>query len=150
MSPDRDHDGAEVSRARDPDRAEISPLSKADAGAAVAEFALLAGVVALMFAAVLQVAYALHVRNTATAHVIEGARVAARADGTESDGVARAQELLATTLPGRYGTTVQAQHVTVGGVVVVQMTAQIPLPVVGPLGVPGTMTVTGQSFAEDQ
>lgn len=111
---------------------------------------MLAAVVALMFAAVLQVAYALHVRNTATAHVIEGARVAARADAAESDGVARAQELLATTLPGRYGTTVQAQRVSVDGVVVVQVTADIPLPVVGPLGVPGTMTVTGQAFAEDQ
>lgn len=121
-----------------------------DGGAAVAEFALLAAVVALMFAAVLQVAYALHVRNTATAHVIEGARVAARADAAAGDGIARAQELLATTLPGRYGTTVQAQRMNVEGVAVIQMTADIPLPVVGPLGVPGTMTVTGQAFAEDQ
>lgn len=121
-----------------------------DAGAAVAEFALIAGVVALLFSAVLQVAYALHVRNTATAHVIEGARVAARADATEADGVARAQELLATTLPGRYGTSVEAQRTSVAGVAVIRMTADIPLPVVGPLGVPGTMTVTGQSFAEDQ
>lgn len=121
-----------------------------DAGAAVAEFALLAAVVALIFAAVLQVAYALHVRNTATAHVVEGARVAARADAVEADGVARARELLATTLPGRYGTTVTAHRVRVEGVAVVQLSADIPLPVVGPLGVPGTMTVTGQAFAEDQ
>lgn len=110
----------------------------------------MAAVVALIFAAVLQVAYALHVRNTATAHVVEGARVAARADAVEADGVARARELLATTLPGRYGTTVTAHRVRVEGVAVVQLSADIPLPVVGPLGVPGTMTVTGQAFAEDQ
>ena len=104
----------------------------------------------LLFLAAIQVGYALHVRNTATAHVIEGARVGARADNGPADGVARAEELLATTLPGRYGTTVTGSHASVGGVEVVRVSASIPLPVLGPLGIPGTMTVTGQAYAEDQ
>lgn len=124
--------------------------ARRETGAAVAEFALLAAVVSLLFAAVLQVAYALHVRNTAIAHVIEGARVGARADSAPADGVERAQTLLATTLPGRYGTSITSQRVSVGGVEVVEVSARLPLPVVGPLGIPGTMTVTGQAFAEDQ
>lgn len=110
----------------------------------------MSALVVLMFLAAIQLGYALHVRNTATAHVIEGARVGARADNTTADGVARATELLATTLPGRYGTTVTGQRGTVGAVEVVRVSADIPLPVIGPLGIPGTMTVTGQAYAEDQ
>lgn len=119
-------------------------------GAAVAEFALVAALLALLFLAALQLGYALHVRNTATAHVIEGARHGARADNSPEDGVARARELLATTLPGRYGTEVTARETVVGGVVVVEVSAELPLPVLGPLGPPASMTVTGQAYAEDQ
>lgn len=114
------------------------------------EFALISALVMLLFLAAIQVGYALHVRNTATAHVIEGARVGARVENTPADGVARAEELLETTLPGRYGTTVSGTRASVDGVEVVRVTAQIPLPVIGPLGIPGTMTVTGQAYAEDQ
>lgn len=123
--------------------------TRRDAGAAVAEFALVAAIVSLLFGAVLQLGYALHVRNTATAHVIEGARVGARADASTGAGVARAQQLLATTVPGS-GASVSASRTVVGGVEVVQVAAELPLPVVGPWGLPGTMTVTGQAFAEDQ
>lgn len=121
-----------------------------DRGAATVEFALVSSLVVLLFLAAVQVGYALHVRNTATAHVIEGARVGARADNTPADGVARATELLATTLPGRYGTSVTGGTAIVGGVQVVRVSADLPLPVIGPLGLPGTMTVTGQAYAEDQ
>lgn len=132
-----------------PDR-EASRLGPSDRGAAAVEFALVSALVVLLFLAAIQLGYALHVRNTATAHVIEGARVGARADNGPADGVARAEELLATTLPGRYGTTVTGSNASVGGVEVVRVSASIPLPVLGPLGIPGTMTVTGQAYAEDQ
>lgn len=121
-----------------------------DSGAAVAEFALVSAMVALLFLGALQLGYALHVRNTATAHVIEGARVGARADNTPQDGVVRARELLGTTLAGRYTSRVSAGRTVVDGVVVVQVSADIPLPLLGPLGPPGAMTVTGQAYAEDQ
>lgn len=121
-----------------------------DSGAAVAEFALVSAMVALLFLGALQLGYALHVRNTATAHVIEGARVGARADNNPQDGVVRARDLLATTLPGRYSSRVSASRTVVDGVAVVQVSADIPLPLLGPLGPPGAMTVTGQAYAEDQ
>ena len=121
-----------------------------ESGAAVAEFALVSAVVTLMFAAVLQLGYALHVHNTATAHVIEGARTGARAGNSTHQGALRAQELLASSLSGRYAASVSARRTTSGGVEVVEVQADLPVPLVGPLG-PGTsMTVTGQAFAEDQ
>ncbi len=121
-----------------------------DAGSAVAEFALVAALVSLMFASVLQLGYALHVHNTATAHAIEGAREGARLGNTSEQGAARTRELLGTTLPGSYGTSVSAHRITVGGVQVLEVTATLPVPLLGPLGPPGAMTVTGQAFAEDQ
>lgn len=121
-----------------------------DRGAAVAEFALVAGLVALLFLGAVQLGYAVHVRNTATAHVIEGARHGARVGNTPADGAARAEQLLATTLPGRYGTGVSASETVVGGVRVVQVRALVPLPVVGPVGPPRAMTVTGHAYVEDQ
>lgn len=122
-----------------------------DGGAAVVEFVLVSGLVAILFLAALQLGYALHVRNTATAHVIEGARVGARADSSPDEGAQRARDLLETTLPGRYGTSVSARRTTAAsGVEVVEVSATLPLPLLGPLGPPGTMTVTGQAFAEDQ
>lgn len=119
-------------------------------GSAVAEFALVAALVSLLFASVLQLGYALHVHNTATAHVIEGAREGARLGNSTEQGAARARELLGSTLPARYGTSVVATRTAVGGVKVVEVTATLPVPLLGPLGPPGAMSVTGQAFAEDQ
>ncbi len=127
-----------------------APRMQNDAGSAVAEFALVSALVCLLFASVLQLGYALHVHNTATAHAIEGAREGARLGNTPEQGVGRTRELLETTLPGNYGTSVSAQRITVGGVEVIEVTATLPVPLLGPLGPPGAMTVTGQAFAEDQ
>lgn len=131
-------------------RQRVGELIRVERGAATVEFALVSVVLVLLFLATIQIGYALHVRNTATAHVIEGARVGARADNSPQDGVARATELLETTLPGRYGTSVHGDRHVVDGMAVVRVSADLPLPVIGPLGVPGSMTVTGQAYAEDQ
>lgn len=122
-----------------------------DSGAAVSEFALLAGLVSLLLLAAMQLAFALHVHNTATAHVIEGARAGARADGTPERGVQRARELMSASMAGvARDAEVSARRVTVGGAEVVEVTAQVRLPVLGPFGPGGVMTVTGQAYAEDQ
>ncbi|MGB3593639.1 MAG: TadE family protein, partial [Ornithinimicrobium sp.] len=101
-------------------------------GSAVAEFAMVAALVSLLFASVLQLGYALHVHNTATAHVIEGAREGARLGNSPEQGAARARELLASTLPGRYGTSVQARRTMAGGVAGVEVSATLPVPLLGP------------------
>lgn len=136
-----------MSRARKPPE---SWWQRREAGAAVTDFVLLAGLVSLIFVAVLQVGYALHIRNTATAHAVEGARLAARADTTGQDGATRAEELLRSTAPGRYGTTVASDETVINGVRVSRITIDLPLPVIGPLGFPGTMSVTGLAYSEDQ
>lgn len=127
-----------------------STLGGLDRGAAVSEFAMLAGLVSLVMLAAAQLALALHLHNTATAHVIEGARHGARADSSPAQGAARAQRLLEDSLPGTGGVTVSAGRITVAGAEVVQVSASLALPVFGPFGPADGMTVTGQAYAEGQ
>lgn len=121
-----------------------------DRGAAAAEFALLAGLVSVIMLAAMQLAFVLHVHNTATAHVVEGARLGARADASPEAGAQRAHELLASSLPGSGGVAVQAGRTSVGAVQVVEVSARIRMPVFGPFGPAEAMTVTGHAYAEDQ
>lgn len=119
-------------------------------GAATSEFALLAGLVTVILLAALQLGFALHVRNTATANVIEGARHGARADLGPADGAQRARELLESSLSGARGVSVTAHRTDASGIAVVEVEATMNLPVVGPFGPGGKMRVVGQAFAEDQ
>lgn len=122
-----------------------------DGGAAVSEFAMLAGLVSVLMLAAMQLAFALHVHNTATAHVIEGARIGARADSSPEQGAARARELMSTSISGASrDAAVSAVRTSVGGVEVVEVSADLRLPVFGPFGPGGAMTVSGQAYAEDQ
>lgn len=124
--------------------------ARPDRGAAVSEFAMLGGLVSVLVLAAVQLALALHLHNTATAHVIEGARHGARADLGPEHGAQRARDLLTASLPGTGGVSVTAVRASVHGVQVVQVTASLALPVLGPFGPAEGMTVTGQAYAEDQ
>lgn len=124
--------------------------SDRERGSAAAEFALVAALLTVLFLAMVQLGFALHVRNTATAQVVEGARYGARADLSPADGAQRARELLSDSLSSSYADQVSAELIQVAGVWVVEVTAVVPLPVFGPLGPSGVMTVTGQAFAEVQ
>lgn len=112
---------------------------------------MLAGLLSLLLLAAMQLAFALHVHNTATAHVIEGARVGARADSTAERGAERTRELMASGMAGAAkNAQVSATRTAVGGMEVVEVTAELRLPVLGPFGPGGLMTVSGQAYAEDQ
>jgi hypothetical protein len=119
-------------------------------GSAVADFAMVAGLVALLFIAVFQVGLALHIRNTLISCASEGARLAARADAVPGDGVERARQLIRTSLSERYARNVTARVVEAGGVQVVAVEVAAPLPVIGPLGPDGRLRVVGRAFLESQ
>jgi hypothetical protein len=123
---------------------------RAAAGSAVVDFALVSGLVSLLFLAVFQVGLALHIRNTLIACASEGARFGARADNRPEDGRLRARTLIASSLSDGFATTVRATTTSVGGVRVVQVDVEAPLPVLAWFGPPGLLTVHGRAFAEDQ
>lgn len=117
--------------------------ARGDAGAALPEFVAVAALVTVLFAALLQLALALHVRTVLVDCVAEGARYGALADRTPQDGAVRARELITGALSPRFAQSVSAAVVDTGGIPAVEVTAQAPLPVAGLLGTVVTVTVHG-------
>lgn len=111
---------------------------------------MLAGLLSLVLVAVAQFGFVLHVKNTATAHVIEGARFGARLGNSPQQGADRAEFLLQESLPGTESVELAATRTTIDGISIVQVDAHLTLPVLGPFGPAGALKVTGQAFAEDQ
>lgn len=123
-------------------------MRSSDNGSAVADFALVAGILTLVFASVLQLALIMHVRNTAIDCAGAGARYAALADLEPSDGVARTRSLLTRSLGSGYSRHVTARYVKVGGVRTVEIRVLVPLPVLGLLGPPRAQALTGHAMAD--
>ena len=100
---------------------------------------------------VFQLGLALYVRNTLISAASEGARYGARADAQPGDGVARTQSLISSALSPSFAQDVRAERsVTGSGVRVVEVRVTAPLPVVGPIGPSGALTVSGRAFSEEQ
>ncbi|HUX70594.1 MAG TPA: TadE family protein [Cellulomonadaceae bacterium] len=119
-----------------------------DRGSAIVDFALVGGLLTLLFAAVLQLTLALHVRNTLVDCAAEGARFAAMADRSPPDGVDRARELITMSLAPRFAENISSRELLFGGVRVIEVEVVAPVPVVGLIGPSGTMTVRGHALEE--
>jgi Flp pilus assembly protein TadG len=135
--------------------ARLSPQPKAvngdrESGSAVADFAMVSGLLSLLFLAVFQLGLALHIRNTLIACASEGARYGARADATPGDGAARARQLIRASLSDRYADHVTAGPDTVDGIKVITLDIDAPLPVIGPLGPDRFLHVQARAFSERQ
>jgi len=128
------------------------PASAADrdSGSAVADFAMVTGLLSLLFLAIFQLGLALHIRNTLIACASEGARYGARADATPEDGVARARELIGASLLSRYADHITPETTTVKGIMVVVLHIDAPLPVIGPLGPDRMLHIQARAFSESQ
>ncbi|MBF5081379.1 TadE/TadG family type IV pilus assembly protein [Quadrisphaera sp. INWT6] len=122
-------------------------MPRGDAGAAVVESTMVMVLVSVLFAGLLQLGLALHLRGTLVDCVGEGARFGALADRTPADGAARARELIEGSLPDAYAADVTASEVRSGGLDVVEVTAVVPLPLVGWFG-GGSMAVRGHGLVE--
>ena len=129
--------------------AERAGGARPDAGVAVVDFALVSGLVTLLFAGGVQVTLAVHVRNTLIDCAAEGARYAALADRTPQDGVDRTTALIATSLSPAYAGHVVARETTLDGLPVVEVRVQAPLPVAGLVGPGGVLSVAGHALRED-
>lgn len=119
-----------------------------DSGAATVEFVLVGVLLTLLFAAVVQLGLAYHVRNVLIASASEGARYGANADRTPDDGAARARDLIASSLSGRFAADVSAGVDELDGAEVVVVRVRAPLPVLGWLGPPGGLRVSGHALRE--
>ena len=98
--------------------------------------------------AVVQLALALHVRNTVLDAAAEGARYAALAGSSADAGVQRTRALIGTAISADYASDVRAFTTSVGGVPAVAVTVRATLPVVGLLGPERALEVTGHAALE--
>ncbi|QKJ21143.1 pilus assembly protein [Microbacterium hominis] len=97
---------------------------------------------------VLQFGLAVYVKNVVHDAAVEGAYHAALADTSLAEGAARTRAIVARTVGEAYAADVVARTRGDLGQPVVQVTVVAPLPVVGLVGVPGTMEVTGHAPIE--
>jgi Flp pilus assembly protein TadG len=123
---------------------------EAERGSAPAEFVLCAVLLVALVLGVLQVGAVLLVRNTALDAVAEGARWAAVVGNTDADGVARAQQVLTDSLGPDYATGVSASRTVWQDQQAAQVSAVIPLPVLGLAGPPAAIEVTGHAALEPE
>lgn len=119
-----------------------------DRGAAVVESSLVLVLLVFLLLALLQIGFALHVRNTLVASAAEGARYAANADRTPEDGAARTRDLVTGALGDEYATNVAASTEIVDGVPTIVVVIEAPLPILGPFGLVGGLVVRGHAFEE--
>jgi Flp pilus assembly protein TadG len=124
------------------------PDTEADAGSAVVEFVLVSILVVVLVLAVLQVAVALHIRNTLISASSEGARFAAASDREPEDGAQHTRELIVTSLPDEFASDVSGRYVDVQGVSTIEVEIRADLPVFGWFGPSDSLTVRGHAMEE--
>ena len=125
-------------------------MAPAERGSAVADFVMVAGLVSFLFVGLLQLGFVLHTRNTLIASAAEGARLGARADATPDDGVARTRGLIAAQLSSRFAESVSSAEEVSGGIRVVVVHVEAPVPVIGPFGLGRDLRVSARAFSERQ
>lgn len=116
-----------------------------DQGSVVAEWAMVAGLSAILFALTLQLVFALHVRNVLIDSASQGARYGTLADRGPDDAVNRTTELITGSVGARYAGAVSAQPADVDGIPTLEVQVAAPLPIAGPFGPPGTLEVSGHA-----
>lgn len=108
------------------------------------------GLLMLLFVLVLQLGFALHIRNTLISCASEGARLGARLGSSPAAGVGRTRELISAALRPSYADNVSGRVEPLAGAQIVVVTVEAPLPVFGPFGPSRVLTVTGRAYQEGQ
>jgi hypothetical protein len=121
---------------------------KADRGSASVEFVLVGVLLPALTLAVIQLAFALHVRNTLLDAAAEGARYAALAGNGPNDGAERTRELISVAIGPDYASDVSAGQADYLGFPVTEVRVRAPLPLAGPFGPARSLEVTGHAAME--
>jgi Flp pilus assembly protein TadG len=121
---------------------------RAERGSAPAEFAMVAALLTVLTLSVIQLGLALHVRNTVVDAAAEGARYAALADTALGEGADRTRDLIDTALGAGYAVDITAGEGSYLGHPAAIVTVSAPLPLIGLVGIDGTLEVTGRAAIE--
>lgn len=117
-------------------------------GSSPVEFVLVGALLTLLTLGVLQLGFAVYVRNVVHDAAVEGAYHAALADTPLASGVTRTTQLIARTVGADYAGEVTARETRRLGHPVVEVTVSTTLPLLGLLGLPAALEVTGHAPLE--
>ncbi|MBN6811406.1 pilus assembly protein [Kocuria indica] len=115
----------------------------------MAEYVMVLALAIVLFGLILQVGFALHVRNTLIDAAAAGARYASLADRTDEDGIARTRGIITDTVGARYARDISVSRTSVGSLPAVEIRVVSPLPVVAALGPPRALEVSGHAVDMD-
>ncbi|MCE4027849.1 pilus assembly protein [Microbacterium sp. Au-Mic1] len=131
----------------------LSDVLDDDRGSSPVEFVLVGALLTALTLGVLQFALAVYVRNVVHDAAVEGAHVAALADTEPGEGVQRAMLVIGRAVGADYAQDVSVHETTALGVPTMEITVRTTLPLIGLLGVPSGLEVTGrapvESFSEN-
>lgn len=116
-----------------------------ESGSAVVDFALVGGLLVVIFIAIVQLALVLHVRNTLIDAASSGARYGALADRTAGDARDRCATLITGALNEHYAQNITVDDVQHLGLRTVRVTVRAPIPVLGLIGPAGILEVSGHA-----
>ena len=119
-----------------------------ESGSAIVEFLLVSVLLLALTAGLVQLALALHVRNTLADAAAEGARQAALVGQTDQDGVRRTRDLMRVAVGVGDEADVVARREVWHGSPCVVVTVTAPLPLLGFFGAPGGLRVSGRAPIE--
>lgn len=121
---------------------------RSERGSAPVEFVLVGVMIVALALGVVQLALALHVRNTLQDAASEGARWAALADNSLEAGRGRTAELIALAVGEQYASDIRVETTSWQGRAAVQVTVQATLPLIGFFGPSRALSVTGHATRE--
>lgn len=119
-----------------------------DRGSSPVEFVLVGSLLTVLTLAVLQLGLAVYVRNVLHDAAIEGAHYAALADVPLQDGADRTREIVVRAVGADFAQDVTIARGESAGQVTAVVTIRSALPVIGLIGVPYGLEVTGHAPLE--
>jgi len=119
-----------------------------ESGSAIVEFLLVSALLVALSAGLLQLALALHVRNTLADAAAEGARQASLVGATQQDGVTRSRDLIRVAVGDAVEVDVVARRELWQGNSTMTVTVTAPLPLLGFFGPPHALRVVGRAPVE--
>ena len=134
---------------RDAERARGGGFGEGDdTGSAPVEFVLVGLLLTVLTLGVLQLAFAVYVRNVVHDAAVEGAYHGALADTEPADGAVRTTRLISAAVGGALDAHVSAVATDGAAGPEVQVTVVATVPLVGLLGIPSGMEVTAYAPRE--
>lgn len=122
-------------------------LAAGEEGAEVVSYVLVQAMVLIVVLAVLQLGFALHIRNMTIAAASEGARRGAMLAGSDASAIERTESMLDSMWGSARERTIETGRTQMSGREVLVVTVTTDLPVLASWG-PKWLTVTGSAVVE--